>query len=406
MWFQLTFSADNVIKASWPNLNSKFRVAQTKLEEAVKYVNALASHAKNNPGPENQSQDADFAAILGLNEESAATFPCHSVPPANPYFRCRTHELQSVNKFFQGQLFAHELRSFVLFGLGGVGKTALILAHVKSCIEEKRYDAIFLVQSQSLATLRESMTTIAMRLELPRADRNADKDNNVVIVKNWLSKTCKRLLAQKTNLTNYLNKSVAKTWLLIFDNVDDIEIVGPFLPMQGNIIITTRYKEQAMKVPGHSMRLELDKFTDLEAREVFNTFRLQYNTQPEPPDLNADEESIKVLLKLLDGHALGIEQMAAYIQYRNISTKQFLSQYEKKSMSRRIHKSKDGMASPHSLATLWGIQFEGISGTTASKLLGLLSLLSPSGIPMDLFVVDEDLQLETPYNELCKDEAE
>jgi len=50
---------------------------------------------------------------------------------------------------------------------------------------------IFWVYSETQADLRDSFTEIALRLKLPRASRSADKENNVMLVRNWLDTTSK-----------------------------------------------------------------------------------------------------------------------------------------------------------------------------------------------------------------------
>ncbi|KAF2812700.1 uncharacterized protein BDZ99DRAFT_518515 [Mytilinidion resinicola] len=83
----------------------------------------------------------------------------------------------------------------------------------------------------------ESFAEIARRLELPKGDENGP----VQSTKNWLSKT-------------------TRSWLCIFDNVDDIRMSTEdhFLPWKGDIIITTRYKDQAKKVSDHSHSVPLE----------------------------------------------------------------------------------------------------------------------------------------------------
>jgi hypothetical protein len=179
-----------------------------------------------------------------------------------------------------------------------------------------------------------------------------------------------------------------------------------FIPYSGHVIITTRYKQEAFRAPGISSKQELDVLGQDDALVVFDSLGSRYGYKSKDPA--QDEKFVKILLQKLHGHALGIEQMVAYIAFKSMSPKEFLDEYEKK--SRKIH-GYDGTnkeISKFNLATLWDMHFEELSksdeGKSALLLLGLLSLLAPDAIQSDLLITDGDTNVDEEYADICGDE--
>jgi len=196
---------------------------------------------------------------------------------------------------------------------------------------------------------------------------------------------------------------IDKKWLLVYDNVDEMEILRPYLPSSGPILITTRYKSEALRAPGATVkRLELETFKLEDAAKVFNTLMLS-----KKPDAVVDKENTAILLKSIDGLALGIEQMVAYICFRDYTVQEFLEQYQKTTLQVGILKRGDGMApiSQHTLATVWEMHFQHISTTDARTLLGILSMLSPNHIPLKLFLPKEELGNAVKHMSFFDDES-
>lgn len=130
---------------------------------------------------------------------------------------------------------------FVLYGLGGIGKTQLAIAYARK--HRERYSAVFWVDGSSTDQAGQSFFNIATRLpqpevsgELKRTLEESKPDMDVIVkaVRQWFSQPSNR------------------NWLLIFDNVDrdyladtkdpqafDVKELFPSAD-HGCIIITTR----------------------------------------------------------------------------------------------------------------------------------------------------------------------
>ncbi|KAK5311064.1 hypothetical protein LTR93_011837 [Exophiala xenobiotica] len=81
-------------------------------------------------------------------------------------------------------------RRYVLFGLGGSGKTQICLKYVQE--QRERYGGIFWVDASTVDSIRQSFMQLALILQV-------DEDVDSV----------KRRLAH-----------ISETWLLVFDNAD------------------------------------------------------------------------------------------------------------------------------------------------------------------------------------------
>lgn len=125
-----------------------------------------------------------------LFDESRIAFPCREIPPEREYFQGRTETLEAIKNHLVKS--DDHVRSFAIYGLGGVGKTSLALKFAHDCWTNRTYDAIFWIKSETSFALKQSFTDIACRLNLPDA-QHGDHDSNIIQVKNWLNQTRKYL---------------------------------------------------------------------------------------------------------------------------------------------------------------------------------------------------------------------
>jgi len=169
------------------------------------------------------------------------------------------------------------------------------------------------------------------------------------------------------------------------------------------VLITTRVAHIAVHAPGIRESEELNELELSEGIALFNNLRTRYSKDNTCQSFD-EAADIEHLIKELGGLALGIEQMAAYIGSRKWTVPEFLAKYRKMDkMAEKINSKHEGRA--HSLATVWEMHFQYFKGKSASKFLGMLSIIGPDNIPIELFV-PEELRVIDPYSDFCAEEAE
>jgi hypothetical protein len=160
-------------------------------------------------------------------------------------------------------------------------------------------------------------------------------------------------------------------WLIIFDNVEDPELLRPYWPTgQGHSLVTTRNHLLAFH-PADS-GLEVQPFSSQEGAEFLSHLLsrdVDYSTS------NDDLTSAIQLSNTLGGHAFAISQIAGLIHRRAWSITEFLRIYKRNSYKMLQHGTLDA---------LWRLPFRSLSGS-ASSILGIICLLNPDAIPQELF---------------------
>ncbi|KAF8348016.1 hypothetical protein F5887DRAFT_1259533 [Amanita rubescens] len=126
-------------------------------------------------------------------------------------------------------------RSFLLYGMGGIGKTQICLKFMED--SEDQFSHLFWIDASSEATMTSAIRQIAKEHGL-QASNNAKP--SVVTVMKWIS-------------------SLKNDWLMVFDNANhDPDVVEKFIPPgnKGNILITSRNMSMGRVTSNKSMEVE------------------------------------------------------------------------------------------------------------------------------------------------------
>ena len=184
---------ERLITEGWPSLTSAFEEAMNRLNESVRNVHRHAFLERSGMDPANlegQANNNKLFSVLTLNSDETNDFSCYSFPKELPYFYGRSTEIGKIAGHLEKNLEIDERRTFVIYGLGGSGKTSVARTYAQQCKENKTYDAILWVKSQTVEDMQDSFAEIGHALGLSAEDGNKDP---ILRVKNWLSKTSKHV---------------------------------------------------------------------------------------------------------------------------------------------------------------------------------------------------------------------
>ena len=255
-----------------------------------------------------------------------------------------------------------ELRSFVICGMGGLGKTEVASEYVYS--RRRKFDAVFWLNADTVQKLNYGFMNIAKLLGL---EVDSDAHDDVATreaVKGWLSKP---LAANQGDQKP--DREVS--WLLVLDNVNDPDIMREFWPGTGTgcVIVTSRNPLASDSVYSPTVAFDLPPFGPDEAGPL-----LQSLSQREFEDRSL--ENCTTIAKLLGGLPLAVTQMGGIIRRRHLSLDDFLAYYAEN--AKKLH----GMQVvdtdyKHTVASVW--MLDALSGP-ATALLQVLSFLDPDRI--------------------------
>ncbi|RUP42887.1 P-loop containing nucleoside triphosphate hydrolase protein, partial [Jimgerdemannia flammicorona] len=290
-----------------------------------------------------------------VKETIKATF--YGVPDANHAFVDRLDILMdmetSLKNFSTG-----ECKILALKGLGGIGKTQLMLHYCY--IHSAEYECVFWLEVSNWAMAVDSFRKLAINLGFDE-DITEEKDSEEKVidwVRSWLQKKTK--------------------WLLLLDNADDVmaKEVFKLLPcMGGHIILTTRE-------PIPSSEATVIHVGKMKAEEAITL--LLGGDLVEPAKIRHAQE----IVSELDCIPLAVDLARAYVHNTLISFRQYLHKLktEYDTLLRYQHKDCSGQYD-HTVATVWQISFQSIrtQNPTAMQILEICAFLQPDNIPVRLF---------------------
>jgi tetratricopeptide (TPR) repeat protein len=309
------------------------------------------------------TSERETSAAASTGDPSSEILQLWTVPYArNPYFTGRDPLLEQLHHLLAHAHRAALSQSAVLNGLGGIGKTQTAIEYAYRHVHD--YTAVFWIEAETTERLVTSFVTLAETLNLPER-QESEKPQVVSAVLRWLK--------------------MHQGWLLIFDNVEDLEIVRSFVPTvpHGSILFTTRLQAVgtlAQQVTVETMGLAEGTLLLLRRAKLLPTDVFLDQVSPE---LLEEAESLVIELDFLP---LAIDQAGAYIEEVGCSPAAYLELYQscrKQLLHRRGHTPSDH---PDSVAATWSLSFQRIEqrNPAAADLLRMCAFLEPDAIPEEL----------------------
>lgn len=379
-----------------------FRKRRRITQEALAKLLGLHRHAvgrweRGEVLPETRGMVLELGHILLLTEAEmrqlleaslTALSPYWYVPLLrNPYFTGREELLALLHTRLSSEGAVAVTQA--LSGLGGIGKTQVALEYAYQHALE--YSAVFWVAAETGESLIASLLAIAEVLQLPERT-NTDQSRVLKAVERWLS--------------------AHKGWLLIFDNVEDFDLLRPYLPpaRAGSLLLTTR--QQATGTLALSM--ELSPLTTEEAL-LFLLRRAKVLT----PDSQISEmaafartypreyEAAEQLVREMTGLPLALDQAGAYIEETRCSFQMYCTLYQQQASVFLAYQGDSNSFHPSSVSSTFSLAFQRIQQAhpAAADLLRLMAFLQPDNIPEEM-ILHSAAQLGPPLDSVVANPLE
>ncbi|KAK0118550.1 hypothetical protein ONS95_007438 [Cadophora gregata] len=376
-------SSEGDAAKAWKPFEISINEYLEEMETSTKHLNDMIGCSKVNVEARTKPLSTRPGPIV-LPREFCA-FPVNTLlRNRNADFFGRNTELEKISSYLDPRSNT-TLRTYTIYGRRGVGKTDIALEYAYSNLA--KFDAIFWINCETAGSLRTSFAAIATALRLPNADRAGCHEENQLAVQNWFQTTTQQ-------------------WLLIFDNAENDDILKGYWPTgaTGAILITSRrYFNFTNDAQRHADTIK--PFNERQSWELFMKF-LGPTWQQKDNDgrMNGiEEKAARTLLQRFGGLALAIQQAAQLVNNSSIGDSTIVSvlksfkDHEKSLPPRPIHPRSD---MEKALDSLWDISFTHLS-RNARDLLSVLSLLSPDGVTIDLFLPVNQRTLDGKLN-FCK----
>ncbi|KAL9028780.1 MAG: hypothetical protein Q9196_002903 [Gyalolechia fulgens] len=268
-------------------------------------------------------------------------------------------------------------KSYVLYGMGGIGKTETAIEYLYS--RRDRFDAVIWIYADTSQKLGAQFVTLAQELGREAASDGMDEASSREVVKAWLATP----VGYRTK--NGKSEKVNPTWLMVFDNADDPDVIYDWLPTQGPgcVLVTGRYpytKETSYKL-GNGLGLE--PFSSEAGGEMLRNLSGR----------KGEAKTSVRISELLGGLPLAIAQMSAVIRRKHLTLDDFEHLYREDSkdlLDLRVGEMHTKYQ--YTLGTTWAVEQLDVSAYT---LLKVLSVLDPDRIPEEL-LLDGVKRVELP----------
>ncbi|KAL2115914.1 hypothetical protein VTJ04DRAFT_10169 [Mycothermus thermophilus] len=316
------------------------------------------------------------------------TFTLQGVP-VSKNFVARPSVTAELEKCLLPQPCSRETRRriFVLYGLGGIGKTQLAADFARR--HKDVFSSIFWIDGRSEDRLKQSFASCAARIpegqisERSRKARLQSKEDRKTVV---------------AEVLDWLARPGNSNWLLIFDNVDqDVNEsstgaydIRQYLPGDhGSVLITTRLSRLAQL--GES--LQLRAVDDQLAQAIFQKW---FGSE------GALDEAGRELLDLLHGLPLALAQAASFLRETGIGTASYVRLYKQQWDDLMRSNGQSGFPlvdyEQGSVATTWTVSFKAIEAQNknAANLLRLWAFVDGRDLWHGLLQAAIDIDKEWP----------
>lgn len=278
------------------------------------------------------------------------------VPARNNLFHGREETLWCMYDYLRPEAVETDsrLRSCVLYGLRGIGKTQIAIEYIYRY--KRRYAYVFWVQASNEPQLAKSYGSIAPFIGQGSVKGIPDIRQNIQRALHWLSST-------------------DATWLLVFDDVDEVGSIMSYIPAstKGSMIITSHRRD--VEVPG-SLRIPVESLDPQSGASLLNSIILQQEVG----------DSARLVSELLGGSPLAIVTLGEYVNRTAISLPEYLQLYEDQIKFQLLDvQLPTTWQYTRTLQTIFDDTLASLS-PDARNLVECMAFLDPDDIPEELFL--------------------
>lgn len=234
-------------------------------------------------------------------------------------------------------------------GLGGVGKSQLVLKYAHEVVAEGAAGVVWWVRAETRELAVQDLGDLARRMD-PAIPVDAEPERVAQRAREWLAG--------------------AARWLVVFDNADDHDAVADLVPTggSGQLLITSRFPAWSGASP-----LTLGVFAEEEATDY-----LLARTERGPEQ----REVARRLAHDLGGLALALAQASDYMR----QTGRGSEEYRRGLAGDPEVLDAAGLETPQdrTIARVWRKSFQAVGerSADAARLMQIISLLAPDRIPL------------------------
>lgn len=385
---------DDDFRRGWQNFEAGVKIDIEDLYSTMKHLREVMATSQTNLAA--QGQITISTGVVKHRNPAApvekAIYPVEILPHMlrAEHFVGRSEDLENIHAVL-GTEADNSLKTFTIYGRRGVGKTQLALEYART--HKGMYDAIFWIQCETRASLRQSFTRIAQALELEEANQTTFDENTMRVLR-WLIHTEKR-------------------WLLIYDNAerDLAQQLHQYIPSRlipkGAMLLTSRsyfnFFEDAQRF-GETVRPFTPEESKLLLFKYLGDTWQGVHLSKEDWMHQMEETAINLLLDKIRGLPIAIFQAAKLILDPKVGGDQtartFIDKFSLslKNLPKRQLGTRDDFV--FALDALWSIAFEGLS-ENAKTVLSILAFMSPDSILVDLFLPSDQGRL-TDILKFCR----
>ncbi|MDI1493613.1 MAG: hypothetical protein OHK93_005909 [Ramalina farinacea] len=294
------------------------------------------------------------------------------------------------------------LLTFIITGLGGMGKTQLARDFANR--NRSEFDVILFVIADQRQRLTQSYSEIARCLGLVEHGSTVDPENDRERLKLWFENPVKfaNQITEAPVRQNGSNESKAK-WLLILDNADDPQILSDFWPVSGfgSVLVTSRDPSTGIQHYPFSECLTLQGFSTEDAVQLLKTLTKSNN------DRGEIDTSAKQIVQRLEGLPLAIDQISSIITRRRFSISDFARDYAQASDYHKLYDERHVKGGyEYSLGSVWAFESLETDEKGAFSLLCVLAMLDSACIQQEIMVrslshgaIDSYPRVSSAYND-------